>query len=62
MLRSIENRIFYCSKDLKKEGIQMRITQTSPIMKNAGVMALLCACAQLALAVGLFWALREHIV
>jgi len=40
----------------------MRITQTSPIMKNAGVMALLCACAQLALAVGLFWALREHIV
>ena len=41
----------------------MRITQsTTPIMKHAEVMALLCAFAQLALAMGLFWALKEHIV
>jgi len=41
----------------------MRITQNAtPIMKNAGIMALLCAFAQLALAMGLFWALKEHIV
>jgi len=48
---------------LKKEGIQVRITQSNtPIMKNAGIMALLCAFAQLALAVGLFWTLKQHIV
>jgi len=40
----------------------MRIAQSSPMMKNAGIMALLCAFAQLALAMGLFWALKEHIV
>ena len=40
----------------------MRITQMSPMMKNAGVMALLCAGAQLALAMVLFLALRGHIV
>jgi len=41
----------------------MRITQTtSPIIKNAEIMALLCAFAQVALAVGLFWALKGHIV
>jgi hypothetical protein len=41
----------------------MRITQyNTPIMKNAEVMALLCAFAQLALAAGLFWALKQHIV
>ena len=46
-----------------KEGIHMRITQSAtPIMKNAGVMALLCAFAQLALAAGLFWAFKAHIV
>ena len=38
----------------------MRITQsTTPLMKNAEVMALLCAFAQLALAVGLFWAFKD---
>jgi len=40
----------------------MRITHTSRIMKNAEIMALLCAFAQVALAVGLFWALKGHIV
>jgi hypothetical protein len=45
-----------------KEGIHMRIAQSSPMMKNAGIMALLCAFAQLALAAGLFWALRTHLV
>jgi len=41
----------------------MRITQTtSPMIKNAEIMALLCAFAQVALAVGLFWALKGHIV
>jgi hypothetical protein len=45
-----------------KEGIQMRTTQSSTMIKNAGIMALLCAFAQLALAMGLFWAVREHIV
>ena len=48
---------------LLKGGIQMRITQTTaPIMKNAEMMALLCAFAQLALAAGLFWAFKAHIV
>ncbi len=41
----------------------MRIAQShTPMMRNAEVMALLCAFAQLALAVGLFWALKGHIV
>ena len=40
----------------------MRITQSSPMMKSAEMMALLCAFAQLALALGLFWALKGHIV
>jgi len=40
----------------------MRLTQISPMMKNAGIMALLCACAQMALALGLFWALRVNTV
>ena len=40
----------------------MRITQSTPMMKNAGIMALLCAFAQLALAMGLFWAFKGHIV
>jgi len=40
----------------------MKMTQSSPLMKNAEVMALLCAFAQVALALGLFWALKGHIV
>ena len=40
----------------------MRIAHTSRIMKNAEMMALLCAFAQLALAAGIFWALKGHIV
>ena len=54
---------FLLRKSAEKEGSYMRITQsTTPIMKHAEVMALLCAFAQLALAMGLFWALKEHIV
>ena len=48
-------------KGAEREG-HMRITHTSRIMKNAEMMALLCAFAQVALAVGLFWALKGHIV
>ena len=40
----------------------MKLARTSGIMKNAEMMALLCAFAQLALAVGVFWAFRGHIV
>ena len=40
----------------------MQITQVSPVMKHAGIMALLCAFAQVALAVGLFLAFRANIV
>jgi hypothetical protein len=40
----------------------MRLSQTSPAIKTAGMMALLCACAQVALALGLFWALKSSIV
>jgi len=40
----------------------MKLTQISPMMKNAGIMAILCAGAQIALALGLFWALRTVIV
>lgn len=40
----------------------MKNVQTTQIMRNAGVMALLCAFAQMALAMGLFFALKEHIV
>ena len=50
------------AKSAEREGSQMRITHTSRIMKNAEIMALLCAFAQVALAVGLFWALKGHIV
>jgi len=37
----------------------MKLTPTAPIIKAAGIMALLCACAQVALALGLFWALKQ---
>jgi len=40
----------------------MKLTQPSPMIRNAGIMALLCACAQMALALGLFWALRANTV
>jgi hypothetical protein len=41
----------------------MRITQSAtPMIKSTGVMALLCAFAQLALAMGLFWAFKVHLV
>ena len=40
----------------------MQITQVSPVMKHAGIMALLCAFAQVALAFGIFWALKTSIV
>jgi hypothetical protein len=46
----------------KKEGIQMRITQTTPSMKLAERMAFLFALAQVALALGLFWAFKAHLV
>jgi hypothetical protein len=40
----------------------MKLTRTSPIIKNAGIMALFCAGAQIALAIGLFWALRASTI
>ena len=40
----------------------MRISQSMQPVKNAEVMALLFAFAQVALAFGLFWAFRSHIV
>ena len=40
----------------------MRLTQMSPMIKNAGIMALLCAVAQAALAIGLFLAYKAAIV
>ena len=40
----------------------MKLTHMSPMIKNAGIMALLCAIAQVALAFGIFWALRGNIV
>jgi len=40
----------------------MKLTQISPMMKHAGAMAILCAFAQMALAIGLFLAFRQHIV
>jgi len=40
----------------------MKLTQISPMIKNAGMMALLCAFAQVALAFGIFWALKTSIV
>lgn len=40
----------------------MRMAQSTQMMKSAGVMALLCAFAQMALAVGLFFALKQHVV
>jgi len=46
----------------EKEGRTMKLTQPSPMIRNAGIMALLCACAQMALALGLFWALRANTV
>ncbi len=59
-----ENRIFYCPKQgfhKEKEGIHMRITPT-PSMKQAERMAFLFAMAQIALALGLFWAFKAHLV
>jgi hypothetical protein len=40
----------------------MRITQHTQSMKQADRMAFLFAMAQVALAVGLFWAFKAHIV
>jgi hypothetical protein len=45
----------------EKEGIQMRITQTTS-MKQVDRMAFLFAVAQVALALGLFWAFKAHLV
>jgi hypothetical protein len=56
-----ENRIFYCAKSTEKEGIHMRITQTHS-MKQAERMAFLFALAQVALALGIYWAFRAHLV
>jgi hypothetical protein len=40
----------------------MKLTQSTQSMKNAEVLSLLFAFAQVALALGLFWAFRAHIV
>jgi hypothetical protein len=40
----------------------MRITQPTQSMKQAERMALLFALAQVALALGIFWAFRAHLV
>ncbi len=45
-----------------KEGIHMRITQTTQSMKQAERMAFLFALSQVALALGLFWAFKAHLV
>ena len=47
--------------DNTKEGIHMRITPTNS-MKQAERMAFLFALSQVALALGLFWALKAHLV
>jgi hypothetical protein len=46
---------------MRKEGIPMRITPVQS-MKQAERMAFLFALAQVALALGLFWAFKAHIV
>jgi len=38
----------------------MKLIQVSPMIKNAGIMTLLCAFAQVALAFGLFLASRTN--
>ncbi len=54
---------FIASKKIaKKEGIHMRITQSHTNHEKRGNDGILCAFAQLALAVGLFWALKAHLV
>ena len=40
----------------------MKLTQTVPMIKNAGIMALLCAGAQVVLAFSLFCALRASAI
>jgi hypothetical protein len=40
----------------------MRITQSTQSMKQAERMAFLFALAQAALALGLFWAFKAHVV
>ena len=40
----------------------MRITQPTRSMKQAEIMAFLFAFAQVALALGLFWAYKSHLV
>jgi hypothetical protein len=52
---------FYCAKGARKAGIHMRMSPTQS-MKQAERMAFLFALAQAALALGLFWAFRAHIV
>ena len=46
---------------MRKEGIPMRITPVQS-MKQAERMAFLFAMAQVALALGLFWAFKAHLV
>ena len=53
---------FIAQKARKGRAEEMRLTQMSPVIKTAGIMALLCAVAQVALAIGLFLAFRASIV
>jgi hypothetical protein len=62
-LEAREIGFFIVQNDFKKEkeGIHMRITPTQS-MKQAERMAFLFAMAQVALALGLFWAFKAHLV
>jgi len=61
-LEAHENRIFYCAKGAEREGIQMKITPTQSIHQVERMAAFLFTMVQVALVLGLFWALRAHIV